>query len=116
MSLTTRIGQRLTSELVQIATDALDAHLSSYEYSRGNHIVKIRSARDVVIIDGELVKKLKEHGVRGKLAADLRAIVEESATQLGYQRQPLVVTRDFPPIEGEIADGRNSMYWVKPAE
>lgn len=114
MNSKTRIPHELRSEMVQEATKMLAAYLGSNEYSAGNSIVPIRHARQQIISDGKLIQRLRESRIRGRVARDLRTIVEEAANQLGYQRQPLVVTRQYP-IEGVIADERNSQYWVKRA-
>ena len=106
------------SKLVQETASALRAHLKLNTYSEDNKILPIRAVRRSIASESDLVKRIKESGVQGKINTDLREIADLAAIELGYTRQ-LVTTTSMHPLNGEAAPRtykntrrNNCYYWV----
>ena len=101
------------SHAVQIAKAELSRLLVDTEYSAGNIIIPIRHIRQLIVRDTDLVDRL-HRSVHGKIKKELQSVIEEAANELGYKRQPVMITSNYP-IAGEIVPERDSYYWVKQA-
>jgi len=121
-----RITNGLRDKILADAFDYLQNHLEQNTYSPNNNIIPINETRNIIVshLSGRYSSRIfgEDQGIL--VRETLRPIVEQAATQLGFERMYLEKTSEKGrPLEGRILEDeitdertritRNPIYWIR---